>query len=148
METPLQRVLQNRWFAAIAAFAIGYIAVRTLLFAAEDSYYVYEVYPKEKGAEYSYPELRYTFGQIAIFLWSLVGLCTAVLTSPVSIFVQGAQVGRSFASGFCGRLCSSGSWIHRRNGDEGLRPLDRLSWRNIRVTLKITVFRGVFFCWD
>jgi hypothetical protein len=104
METRLQRVLQNRWFAAIATFAIGYIAVRTLLFVAEDAYYVYEVYPKEKGAEYSYPELRYTFGQIAIFLWSLVGLCTAVLTARSAFFCRehkwAARSLLAFALGF------------------------------------------------
>jgi hypothetical protein len=86
VETRLQRVLQNRWFAAIATLAIGYIAVRTLLFLADDANYVYHVYPQEKGAEYDYPELRYTFGQIAIFLWSVVGLCTAVLTARSALF--------------------------------------------------------------
>ena len=100
----LQRVLQNRWFAATASFAVLYIAVRTLLFVTSDAYYTVHVYPKEKGAEYSYPELRYTFGQIAIFVWSVVGLFAAVLTARCALFrTQQKWAARSvmaFALGF------------------------------------------------
>ena len=86
MESRLQRSLQNRWLATIVALAIGYIAVRTLLYVAQDVYYIYCVYPKEKGDEYNYPELRYTLGQIAIFLWSAVELCTAALIAQTAFF--------------------------------------------------------------
>ena len=85
MRARVKRLLQNRLFAAIAALAIGYIAVRTLLVIGQDAYYVYHVYPKEKGDEYIYPEVRYTLGQIAIFLWSLVGLCAAVFTARCAL---------------------------------------------------------------
>ena len=81
MESWLQRALRNRWLAAIATVAVGYVSMRVMLFVTEDAYYVYHVYPQTKGAEYNYPELRYSIGQAAIFLWSVVGLCTAVLAA-------------------------------------------------------------------
>jgi len=55
--------------------------VRSLVFVGQDAYYVYHAYPREKGTGYIYPELRYTFGQIAIFLWSAFGVFTALLTA-------------------------------------------------------------------
>jgi hypothetical protein len=70
----------------------------------EGAYYDYYVYPRIKGAEYSYPELRYTFGQVAIFLWSLLGLGAAALAARCALFrTQSKWVARSaiaFALGF------------------------------------------------
>jgi hypothetical protein len=75
-----------------------------MLFAAEDAYYIYYVYPNAKGAEYNYPELRYTFGELAIFVWSVVGVSTAVLAARCACFrTQPKWAARSviaFALGF------------------------------------------------
>jgi formate hydrogenlyase subunit 3/multisubunit Na+/H+ antiporter MnhD subunit len=78
MKSLLERVLSNRWIAAISAVVIGYISIRVFAFVAEDGYYNYYLYPRLKGTEYIFPELRYTFGQIAILVWSVVGICAAV----------------------------------------------------------------------
>jgi hypothetical protein len=75
----LQRALSNRRIAAVATVLIGYISIRVFAFVAEDGYYNYYLYPRLKGKEYIFPELRYTFGQIAILGWAVVGICAAVL---------------------------------------------------------------------
>ncbi|HEY6305140.1 MAG TPA: hypothetical protein VI488_01620 [Candidatus Angelobacter sp.] len=74
METRVQRALQNRWVAIAATIAVGYIGLRVMLNVIDDAYYDYYFYPHMKGAEYTYPELRYAFGQAAILLWSVAGL--------------------------------------------------------------------------
>ena len=46
--------------------------MRVMLYVTEGQYHDFHVYPQMKGAECNYPELRYTFGQVAIFhcrLW-------------------------------------------------------------------------------
>jgi hypothetical protein len=85
METRVQRALQNRWLATAATIAVAYIGVRVMFWVLEDAYYNYYLYPQIKGAEYNYPELRYTFGQVAIFLWSFMGLCTAALVGRCTL---------------------------------------------------------------
>ena len=81
MEPRIKRALQNRWVAATATITIGYVGLWVMVRVIEEAYYDYYLYPRIKGAEYSYPELRYSFGQAAILLWSLAGLCTAALTA-------------------------------------------------------------------
>jgi len=75
-----------------------------MLFLVDDAYYIYHVYPQAKGAEFKLPELRYTFGQVAAFLWSVLGMCTAVLAARCSFFrTQAKWAARSliaFALGF------------------------------------------------
>jgi hypothetical protein len=84
--------------------AIGYVAMRVMLYVTEGFYYDFHVYPREKGAEYNYPELRYTLGQVAIFLWSVVGLAAAVFVARCALFRTPARwAARSviaFALGF------------------------------------------------
>jgi hypothetical protein len=104
VETRLERALQNRWFAALTVLAIGYVAMRVMVNVAEGFYYDFHVYPQMKGAEYNYPELRYTFGQVAIFLWSVVGLTAAAFAARSALFRTPAKwAARSvitFAFGF------------------------------------------------
>ena len=97
VETRLERALRNRWFAAITVLVIAFVAMRVLLILTAGLYYDFHAYPKMKGAEYDYPELRYTFGQIAIFLWSIMGLTTAVLVARCALFRTTARcAARSF----------------------------------------------------
>lgn len=74
----LSRALSNPWIAGFAAVVIGFISIRVFAFVLEDGYYNYYLYPRFKGKEYIFPELRYTFGQIAILMWSVVGICAAL----------------------------------------------------------------------
>ena len=104
METRLERALRNRWLAAITTLVIGYVAIRVMLYVTESFYYDFHVYPQEKGAEYNYPELRYTVGQVAIFLWSVLGLTAATFAARNALFRTPAKwAARSviaFALGF------------------------------------------------
>jgi hypothetical protein len=91
METRVQRALQNRWVAGGATIALGYVGLCVTIQIIEGGYYDYYLYPRLKGAEYIYPELRYTFGQAAILLWSLAGLCTAVLAARCALLRTDAK---------------------------------------------------------
>ena len=100
METLVQRALQNRWVAAGATIAVGYVGLRVMLSVVEGAYYDYFLYPRIKGAEYIYPELRYSFGQAAILLWSLAGVCTAALAGRCALFRTGGKWAARFALAF------------------------------------------------
>jgi len=104
METRVQRAFQSRWVAAAATIAVGYIGLWVMVHVIQGAYYDYYQYPRMKGAEYSYPELRYSIGQAAILLWSLLGLCAAALAGRYALFRTGGKwAGRSalaFAVGF------------------------------------------------
>src|SRR6266478_2079118 len=104
MEMPIQRAFQNRWVATVATIAIGYISVWVMLHIGEVAYYDYYLYPRIKGDEYTYPELRYTLGQVAILIWSLTGVFTATLAGRCALFCREARwAARSaiaFALGF------------------------------------------------
>jgi hypothetical protein len=104
METRVQRAFQNRWVATAATIAFGYIGVWVTLHVGEGAYYDYYLYPRIKGAEYTYPELRYTLGQAAMLIWSLTGVYTAALAGRCTLFRSGAKwAARSaiaFALGF------------------------------------------------
>ena len=104
METRVQRAFQNRWVATIATITIGYVGAWVMLRVGERAYYDYYLYPRIKGAEYIYPELRYTVGQAAILIWSLMGVCSAALAGRCAWFGTEARwAARSaiaFALGF------------------------------------------------
>jgi uncharacterized membrane protein len=100
VETRVQRALQNRWIAGAAAIVIGYVAVRVTLSVIDDTYYDYYVYPRLKGAEYVYPELRYAVGQVAILIWSIAGLLTAALAGRCALFQTGTKWAARFFIGF------------------------------------------------
>lgn len=91
MQTRVERALQNRWVATAATVAIGYIALWVMVNVIEQAYYDYYFYPRMKGAEYTYPELRYTFGQAATLLWSVLGLCTAALAGRCALLRTGVS---------------------------------------------------------
>ena len=104
METRLRPAFQSRWLAAAATIAAGYLGLWVLAHTVEDAYYDYYLYPRIKGAEYIYPELRYSLAQAAILLWSLIGLCAAALLGRYLLLRTGGKwAGRSvlaFALGF------------------------------------------------
>ena len=100
METRLQCAFQNRWVATAVAVAIGYIAAWAILRVGQGAYYDYYLYPRIKGAEYIYPELRYTLGQAAILIWSLTGAYTAVLAAGCALFGRHTKWAARFAIAF------------------------------------------------
>ena len=104
METRFRRAFQSRLLAAAAAIAVGYLGLWVMAHTVEGAYYDYYVYPRIKGADYIYPELRYSFGQAAILLWSLLGLCAAALVGRYALMRTGGKwAGRSvlaFGLGF------------------------------------------------
>jgi len=79
---------------------VGYIGLRVMLYVVEGAYYDYYVYPHVKGSGYSYPELRYAFGQAAILLWSIAGLLTAVFAARCALFRSGEKWAARSAIGF------------------------------------------------
>jgi len=61
------------------------------------AYYDYYFYPRLKGGEYIYPELRSALGQVAILVWSIAGLLTAALAGRCALFRTGTKwAARSF----------------------------------------------------
>jgi hypothetical protein len=82
----LGRALQNRWIAFVSAILIGYVSLRVFADVAKNSYYNFYAYPRLKGAEYVYPEIRYTLGQAAILVWSVIGVWSTALLATWSLF--------------------------------------------------------------
>jgi len=74
----VERALRFPAVGLAVALGIGLISARVLWLMAPDAYYVYYLFPRVKDS-YIYPELRYTFGQLAIFIWCLLGLVSSVL---------------------------------------------------------------------
>jgi hypothetical protein len=91
VETRVQRALQNRWAAGAIAIVLGYVSVWLMLNLIHRAYYDYYFDPRIKGGEYSYPEFRYTFGQVAGFLSLVLGLCMAALAGRCALFGKGAN---------------------------------------------------------
>jgi hypothetical protein len=85
MEMQVQRALQNRWVAIVIAIVAGFVGVWQIVNVVRDVYYAYYFFPRVKGVEYSYPELRYTLGQAATLLWAIMGVCTAALAGRCAL---------------------------------------------------------------
>jgi hypothetical protein len=74
----LERALRFPVIGLAVALGIAMVSARVLWLIVPDAYYVYYVFPRVKDA-YIYPELRHTFGQLAIFVWCLLGLISSIL---------------------------------------------------------------------
>jgi hypothetical protein len=64
---------------AVSALFVTVVSVWAAYLVLTDAYYIFVIYPREKGAEYTFPEYRYIFGQICIMVWSLWGIGTGSL---------------------------------------------------------------------
>jgi len=79
--------LERRWLLLPLAVAIGLISLLLFSITVQRDYWEYLIYPKEKAADnYIYPQLRYTFFDVALLLWCLDGFvaCGLSLRSALS----------------------------------------------------------------
>ncbi len=70
---------RNVILTAISAVIVTVVSVWAAYLVLNDAYYSFIFYPRAKGAEYTFPEYRYIFGQACILIWSLWGVATAGL---------------------------------------------------------------------
>jgi hypothetical protein len=85
----VQRFIERRWVVIPLALVIGLVSAFLLYVTLFRDYFDYWVFPKIKDA-YIYPQLRYTFFDLALILWCLDGLvacivCLRTATSSRSI---------------------------------------------------------------
>src|ERR1022692_2459563 len=74
------RLLETRRVLLPVAMAIGLVSSFLLWVTVQRDYLDYWFYPKMKGEEYFYPQLRYTLFDIVLLLWCLDGLAASGLS--------------------------------------------------------------------
>lgn len=73
----IARILRRRWLVAALSVAIALISAIFLYLSLNVAYEDYWLDPMAKAPEYVYPELRYAFFNIVMFMWALDGLVAA-----------------------------------------------------------------------
>ena len=73
-----QRFIERRWVLIPIALVIGLVSSFLLYVTLFRDYFDYWVLPKFKDA-YVYPQLRYTFFDLALILWCLDGLVACIV---------------------------------------------------------------------
>src|SRR5258708_40277052 len=89
----LRRLLEHRWVLVLLALAIGLVSLFIFSITIERDYCEYLIYPKEKAADnYIYPQLRYTFFDVVLLLWCLVGFIASSLSLWSALPKRGISV--------------------------------------------------------
>src|SRR5205085_2737403 len=66
------------WLAITLLLGIAYASVRIGILTAEEIYWNYYQYPRLKGPSYIFPQIRFGIGEVAILLWSLLGIAATL----------------------------------------------------------------------
>jgi hypothetical protein len=73
----VERILRLPAISSAVAVGVGLVSAGVLWVVFENAYEVHYFYPRMSVAP-SYPELRYTIGELAVGTWCLIGLVASV----------------------------------------------------------------------